>query len=1036
MDNTIWINIQARLDKLEADLERAKTRTGKAAVEMEKSFIRLEKLKINFDNAIGKMKINEVLALHKKLQAELNKKIAMNMDVKSLDLTRQKIQSVESALRGVGKTAPQGMGIKDLFKTAGAIYGVTAGIAQIKDAVNVYNEFDTKMRNVNTNINVSQQELNGYSQKILDLSTELGKPAAELADAMYQATSAGMAAGDSIKFVELASKAATAGVTDTITAVDGITSVLNAYGMKASEAGKVSDIMFTTVRLGKTTFEQLSTQISDVTPLAVAMGVKFEEVAGAVATLTKQGVPTQRATTQIRAAMEGMNKVLGDGWSKTMSLQEGFVAVREKAGGSNNKLKELVGTTEGMGAILAMTGDAAQMAASDLEEMKNSAGATEKAFAMQADSFQTKINKMNASFDRVKISLVQAFAPAVSWVMDNFADGLDRVTGKADDLEKTLKRMANDYQEGFASGLEGTTAEWRDKELKGIEKKIVIDEENYKILKAQEESMKAQVGFAGAIFMGEDERIKKLRISLQSLRAQRDALKAYNDETKIETGGPSKKTEESSAPKNRTDGGTDTNKKKEDTLKKYYENMKFMDEGYWAYRLQLITNEADEFTKILGSKFDKEKFFIAERKKLNDEYQKWLQDKLDESYGKDVFKFSDKGQLQGRPTAFANDFNVPRQLKEKKDETENPFESLVANQYSPLSEEGNKYYAEGFESLTGMMAGGWGSAMSEMLKGTITLKEGLKSAWISMRNSFLDTISQMISKYAAFAAIAGIGSLIPGLGTFSSIFSFLGGHKGGTFVGVGGGNVTKLATGGSFIVPPGYKNDTFGPLFVESGEKVTVTPANEVNKTFNNNYTTDINNAMKLAGINPAIKSSSNKIESGEKTSITPADQVNNNYRTDIHNAMKLAGINPAIKSSNNKIEAGEKTSINPADKVNNNYRTDIHNAMKLAGGGSVTFPSIYKNDNYGREFLKAGEEVNISTSNSQVTNNYNGDMSTLNNLIKAMNMNITDAVKNIGKEISKMGGSKLMVNDRVLGEVVQGKLNEFIKAGKKLSEI
>ena len=48
------------------------------------------------------------------------------------------------------------------------------------------------------------------------------------------------------------------------------------------------------------------------------------------------------------------------------------------------------------------------------------------------------------------------------------------------------------------------------------------------------------------------------------------------------------------------------------------------------------------------------------------------------------------------------------------------------------------------------------------------------------------------------------------------------------------------AKGANFIVPPGYPNDSYGPIYVESGEHVKVTPANEVMKdmrTFNFNYT-------------------------------------------------------------------------------------------------------------------------------------------------------------------------------------------------------
>lgn len=52
-------------------------------------------------------------------------------------------------------------------------------------------------------------------------------------------------------------------------------------------------------------------------------------------------------------------------------------------------------------------------------------------------------------------------------------------------------------------------------------------------------------------------------------------------------------------------------------------------------------------------------------------------------------------------------------------------------------------------------------------------------------------------------------------------------HSGGNFVGTSAG-VMKMAIGGSFTVPGGFPNDSF-PLLVESGERVSVTPASGVN---------------------------------------------------------------------------------------------------------------------------------------------------------------------------------------------------------------
>lgn len=69
--------------------------------------------------------------------------------------------------------------------------------------------------------------------------------------------------------------------------------------------------------------------------------------------------------------------------------------------------------------------------------------------------------------------------------------------------------------------------------------------------------------------------------------------------------------------------------------------------------------------------------------------------------------------------------------------------------------------------------------------------------------------------------ISGITSLVNPAAGIASMAA----HSGGTFM--NGKKIAGYASGGSFIVPNGFPNDSF-PLLVESGERVTVTPSNAV----------------------------------------------------------------------------------------------------------------------------------------------------------------------------------------------------------------
>ena len=209
--------------------------------------------------------------------------------------------------------------------------------------------------------------------------------------ALYSAISAGIPRENALEFLEVATKAAVGGVTDLETAVDGITTVMNSFGDAAGDATAVSDQMFTAVRLGKTTFEELSSSVFNVAPLAAAAGVGFDEITAGLARLTAQGVPTAVATTQLRAAIqslaapsEGGKKVLdelGLSFDATTLAEEGlegaFNKLYDATGGNIEQLKAVIGSVEGVQAVLGLTGPNAEAFASALDEVRNSTGATD-----------------------------------------------------------------------------------------------------------------------------------------------------------------------------------------------------------------------------------------------------------------------------------------------------------------------------------------------------------------------------------------------------------------------------------------------------------------------------------------------------------------------------------------------------------------------------------------------------------------------------------------------------------------------------------
>lgn len=324
------------------------------------------------------------------------------------------------------------------FDVFGGI-GVSAGIAFAQAAKHSYEfskEYDKNMREVLTISAAVQADFEGFKQKVINMTTEIPVAATESAKALYQIVSAGHDGADGMKILETSAKAALGGVTDTATAADAITTILNAYKLDASEAEKISDQLFTTVRLGKTTFGELGQSIAQAAPLAAAYGVEIDQVLAAVATLTKSGTPTAQAMTQIRASIVGVSKVLGDGAFATRTYQEALLEVSQRAAGSESQLRTLVPEIEAVNGVLGMTGINAKSAASDLKEMNNSLGATEDAYKRMADSTDAQLQLLSNNM----IVYLRPMGEKIMETVSSIAGALNEAF-ESGDAQEALKQM-------------------------------------------------------------------------------------------------------------------------------------------------------------------------------------------------------------------------------------------------------------------------------------------------------------------------------------------------------------------------------------------------------------------------------------------------------------------------------------------------------------------------------------------------------------------------------------------------------------------
>jgi len=329
-----------------------------------------------------------------------------------------------------GQAGRTGGAFKGLWKQMAVGLGVAGGVAlairavnnQFKDVIRKGREFEREWANVTTMLTISTRETEKMRDELKKMSPTLGDTTT-LAKGMYQVLSASIKPSKAIKFLGEAAKSATAGVTDAKTAVDALTTVINAYGKEAEDVTDVSDIMFQTVKRGKLTYEELANSLGTAVPIAATIGIKFEDVAAAVATMTRQGVVASKATMQLRQVMAA---VLGPGeeareLAKEIGLEfnatalktkglSGFMAdLREKTGGNTEMMKVLVPNVRALLSVMILAGSGAEGFAKDIKLMAKASGSTEVAFQKQMKSMNFWIEATETSIDKLKIAFYEGF---------------------------------------------------------------------------------------------------------------------------------------------------------------------------------------------------------------------------------------------------------------------------------------------------------------------------------------------------------------------------------------------------------------------------------------------------------------------------------------------------------------------------------------------------------------------------------------------------------------------------------------------------
>ena len=274
------------------------------------------------------------------------------------------------------------------------------GGAAVKLAV----DFESAMAQVKAVSGATAGDFKRLEQSAKDLGASTVFTAREVAALQLEFSRLGFSADEIIQVQEATLNLAQATGSDLAQAAEVAGATLRAFGMDASETGKVTDVMAASFSASALNINTFQDSMKFVAPDAKAAGVSLEEVSAMLAVLANSGIKGSQAGTALRRILQEMTGTSG-------TLTERFAELAAKGIGVQGAMDE-VGRRAGT-SLLVLTEGVDQV--NDLTSaFENSEGAAKDMADVMNDTAKGQLKAMTSALEGAGIALGEVLIPFVT----------------------------------------------------------------------------------------------------------------------------------------------------------------------------------------------------------------------------------------------------------------------------------------------------------------------------------------------------------------------------------------------------------------------------------------------------------------------------------------------------------------------------------------------------------------------------------------------------------------------------------------------
>ena len=311
----------------------------------------------------------------------------------------------------------------------GLSMGLTAPLAAIgATSFKIAADFEQSMAKVKAVSGATGQEFKSLEGNAKQLGASTRFTASEVSALQLEYAKLGFSAGEITQVTQATLNLAQATGSDLAQSAEVAGSTLRAFGMDASQTGKVTDVMAAAFSSSALDLDSFQDSMKYVAPVAKAAGVSLEEATAMLGQLANNGIKGSQAGTSLRRILQ---EVAGTGLDFGTAMQKTADEVINLA-----DAKDEVGRTASSAFLVLKEG------MSDVDgltnSLKQSKGAAADMAATMDDTAEGAMKRMQSAIEGAQIEIGSALAPVMTELAAMVSRAANAFTSLSDKTKKYI----------------------------------------------------------------------------------------------------------------------------------------------------------------------------------------------------------------------------------------------------------------------------------------------------------------------------------------------------------------------------------------------------------------------------------------------------------------------------------------------------------------------------------------------------------------------------------------------------------------------